>query len=175
MNLIAAVDSLWNIGFRGNLLERIPADLKQFSEKTRGRVVVMGRKTLEALPGQKPLPDRINVVLTRSSYLSVEGIVLCRSMGALQSILSAFKPQDIFLIGGGEVYHALLQCCDHAYITKIHQTYEADTSIVNLDMEDGWELVSEEGPFYFRDDIMYSYCNYKNHSVVPLSEYTFIP
>lgn len=162
MNLIVAVDEKWNIGYKGNLLERIPADMKQFREKTTGKIVVMGRKTLESFPDQKPLPYRTNIVLTRQKSYDGKGSIILHSYDELFDELKKYKRDDIFVIGGGEVYRSLLRYCHTAYITKFHNTYEADTTFPNLDKDINWTLISQEGSFFHRNDLKYSYLVYKN-------------
>lgn len=77
MQAIAAVDLQWGIGYQGNLLQRIPADMKFFKEKTIGKVVIMGRETFESLPGKQPLKDRINIVLSRDKSFHHENLIIC--------------------------------------------------------------------------------------------------
>lgn len=162
MNILAAADLNWNIGYKGDLQVRIPDDLKRFKAITLGKVVVMGRKTLESLPGQKPLPMRTNIVLTRQSQFHCEGPVICHSIEELFEYLRDFNPDDIYLIGGGELFGALLPYCRLAYITRINKAFPADAGMPDLDADDSWELVGSEGPCYFKDGIYYSYMLYKN-------------
>lgn len=162
MNFIVAVDENWNIGYRGKLLERISADMKQFREKTTGKIVVMGRKTLESFPDQKPLPHRTNIVLTRQQNYDGKGSIILHSYNELFDELGKYNRDDIFVIGGGEVYRALLPYCHTGYITKFHNTYEADTDLPNLDKDSNWYLISKEGPHLYRNALKYSYLLYKN-------------
>ena len=83
MNLIAAVDLNWGIGYNCELLEKIPEDMKYFKEKTLGKVIVMGRTTFESLPNKKPLEQRINIVLTKNKNYNCEGVILCYSLEEL--------------------------------------------------------------------------------------------
>lgn len=168
MNFIVAVDEEWNIGNNGGLLVWIPEDLKQFKAKTINRVVVMGRKTLESFPGGKPLPDRANIVLTRQKSLPVQGIEVCNSYTELFHILKKYNDDDIFIIGGGEIYNVLIPYCTIGYVTKIHKTFPADTCIMNLDKDENWKLLKEEGPYEYKDNISYSYLKYQNMQVKPL-------
>ncbi len=78
MYLIAAVSKSWGIGYQGALLFHIPRDMRFFREKTMGGTVIMGRKTLESMPGGKPLPERQNIVLSETMNEVPKGIVLCR-------------------------------------------------------------------------------------------------
>ena len=83
MNMIAAVDSNWAIGNKNQLLVSIPADMKMFRQETTGKVVVMGRKTLESFPNQKPLPNRTNIVVTRNKSYKVDGAIVVYSIEEL--------------------------------------------------------------------------------------------
>lgn len=168
MNFIAAVDQNWNIGRDGALLQPISADLKQFKEKTWKRVVVLGRKTLKTFPGGKPLEGRTNIILSRQQDFSVEGGIVCHSITELFSLLSSYRDEDIFVVGGGEIYNKLIPYCKTGLITKIHKSYPADTSIINLDAEQNWRIVKQEGPFHFKEDIYYSYLEYYNSEVVTM-------
>ena len=99
MNLIAAADENWAIGKDGGLLAHLPGDMKFFRETTKGRVVVMGRRTLESFPGGKPLKNRVNVVLTKSGLSAPEDVVICRSVEETLEYLTQYGNDDIFIIG----------------------------------------------------------------------------
>jgi len=83
MKAIAAVDLNWGIGYRGNLLERIPEDMKFFKQMTIGKVVIMGRKTFESLPGKEPLKDRVNIVLSKNEGFNNRKVTICRTLDEL--------------------------------------------------------------------------------------------
>lgn len=168
MNFIVAVDKDWNIGNNGNLLLAIPDDLKQFREKTINRVVVLGRRTLQTFPGGKPLAGRTNIILTRQKNFSAEDAIICHSFAELFQQLAIYKDDDIFIIGGGEIYDKLIPYCKTGYVTKINKSYPADTSIVNLDKKSNWKIIKEEGPYLFKEDIYYSYLVYQNSQVLPM-------
>jgi dihydrofolate reductase len=168
MNFIVAVDEEWNIGNNGGLLVRIPEDMKQFKAKTVNRVVVMGRKTLVSFPGGKPLPDRINIVLTRQKDFLMQGVEVCGSYTDLFNMLKKYNDDDVFIIGGGEIYNNLIPYCEKGYITKIHKVYPADTRIMDLDKEENWSIIKKEGPYTYKDSISYSFLQYKNNQVKPL-------
>lgn len=156
MNLIAAVDRNWAIGLDGKLLVRIPADMKYFRRMTSGKVVVMGRKTLESFPQQQPLPNRINVVLTRNRDYTVPGALVVHSMEEAMKTLSKYPPEDIFVIGGEQIYRLFLPCCERAYITKVDYAYDADAHFPDLDKDPEWEL-EEEGEEQTLFDLVFSF------------------
>ena len=156
MDLIVAVDEKWGIGKDGDLLQRISADMKYFRQKTTGNVLVMGRKTLESFPNQKPLPNRVNIVLTANKEYQAEGVLLCHSLEELPGVLKAYEDKQIFVAGGGTVYAQLLPLCETAYVTKIYHTYDADTVFPNLDEHPHWEL-AEKGEEQEENGIRFSF------------------
>lgn len=137
MEIIVAVYDDWGIGKDGTQPIALSADRKFFRETTRGAMVIAGRKTIADFPGQKPLPGRVNVALSRNAA-EIPGFTLCRSPEeAVQLSKSAEK---CFAIGGGTVYQQMLGFCDAAYITKVHVTPESDTFFPNLDADPDWYL-----------------------------------
>ncbi|MBO5098077.1 MAG: dihydrofolate reductase, partial [Agathobacter sp.] len=108
MNLIAAVDKNWAIGKNNQLLVRIPMDQKFFRETTTGKVVVMGRKTLESFPNGLPLKNRTNIVLTRNKNYKVNDAIIVHSMEELHEELKKYNSEDIYIIGGEQIYKALV-------------------------------------------------------------------
>ena len=118
MNLIVAVDSNWAIGKENKLLVSIPQDMKFFRETTKGKVVAMGRKTLESFPGGQPLKNRVNVVLTTDKNYKVKDTVIVHTIEEMVDELKKYDSEDIFVIGGESIYRQLLPYCTKAYITK---------------------------------------------------------
>ncbi|MBZ4669597.1 MAG: dihydrofolate reductase [Epulopiscium sp.] len=165
MNLIVAVDNHWGIGCRGDLLQRIPEDMKFFKEKTLGKVVVMGRATFESLPNKKPLTDRINIILTRNKGYKADGAIICHSLENLFEILENYNSNDIYVIGGEKIYNLLLPYCSKAYVTKIKNQYEADTFFPDLDKLEYWKM-AEEGEIKEYKDILFQFTVYENTHVL---------
>lgn len=159
MNLIAAVDKNWAIGRNNKLLVSIPDDMKFFRETTTGKVVVMGRKTLESFPGKKPLKNRVNIVLTSDNSYQVDGAVIVHDMDELHEELKKYNSQDIYVIGGESIYRQLLDECDVAHITKIDFSYEADAWFPNLDEKAEWVVTadSEEQTYFDLEYYFYKY------------------
>lgn len=150
MKAIVAVDKNWGIGKDGNLLVRIPEDMKNFKQTTINHVVIMGRKTMESM-GCKPLKDRLNIVLTRNYDINYPGFVFVHSETELIHYL---KDHDLFgeswVIGGSEIYNLLLKYCMEVHITKIDAVFEADTYFNNLDTnKDWWEATSIDTPIVY--------------------------
>ena len=159
MNLIAAVDENWAIGKNNQLLVRIPADQKFFREMTTGKVVVMGRKTLESFPNGQPLKNRTNIVLTHNKDYAVKDAVVVHSMDELHEELKKYDSDDVFVIGGEKIYEQLLYECDVAHITKIDFAYDADAYFPNLDQNPDWEITgdSEEQTYFDLEYYFYRY------------------
>ncbi len=164
MNLIVAVDRNWGIGYEGELLTRIPEDMKQFKKKTVGQVVVMGRTTYESLPNGKPLIDRDNIVLSRNDLYTSEGIRLVHSITQLLSVLPEYKDKQIFIIGGESIYHSLLPYCQYAYVTQIDTAFKADRHIMNLDELENWTLISKSERMTYQSLDFY-YTVYENSKI----------
>lgn len=160
MNLIVAVDKNWAIGLKGDLLVSIPQDMKFFRETTKGKVVAMGRKTLESFPNGLPLKNRVNIVLTTDKNYNGRGAVLVHSVEEMVAELQKYNEEDIFVIGGETIYRQLLPYCKKAYITKIDHAYHADTYFPNLDDDPEWEMtgISEEQTYF---DLEYVFTIYE--------------
>lgn len=160
MNLILSADNNWAIGKDNKLLVRIPEDMKFFRETTTGKVVVMGRKTLESFPNGLPLKNRTNIVLTTNPSYQVKNAIVVHSKAELDQELKKYDSDDIYVIGGGSIYKMLLKECDTAHVTKINYTYEADTYFPNLDEDPEWELAADsEEQTYF--DLEYYFLKYR--------------
>ena len=160
MNLIVAVDKNWGIGYQNKLLNSIPEDMKYCRETTTGKVVVMGRKTLESFPNGLPLKNRTNIVITGDHTYKAKDAIIVHSIEEAVKEASKYDENDVFVIGGGSIYKAMLPYCNTAYVTYINQAYSADTFIPNLDKEVDWVLADESDEnTYF--DIEYFFRTYK--------------
>ena len=159
MNLIAAVDKNWAIGKDNKLLVQIPMDMKFFRETTTGKVVVMGRKTLESFPNGLPLKNRTNIVLTHNQNYDGKGAIVVHSMEELREELKKYNSEDIYVIGGEQIYKALVDDCDVAHITKIDFAYDADAYFPNLDEKPEWKITadSEEQTYFDLEFYFYKY------------------
>ena len=143
MKAILAADKNWGIGYNNRLLVSIPSDMKFFRQTTTGKVVVMGRKTLESFPNGMPLKNRTNIVLTGNQNYQVKDAVIVHSEDELMEELKKYDTDDIYVIGGESVYRMMLPYCDTAYVTKIDRAFQADTFFPNLDEMDEWEMTEE--------------------------------
>lgn len=143
MKAILAADKNWGIGYNNHLLVSIPSDMKFFRQTTTGKVVVMGRKTLESFPNGMPLKNRTNVVLTANQDYQVKDAVIVHSEDELMEELKKYDADDIYVIGGESVYRMMLPYCDTVYVTKIDRAFQADTFFPNLDEMDEWVMTEE--------------------------------
>lgn len=160
MNIIVAVDRNWAIGNRGDLLVRIPSDHKHFREETTGKVVVLGRKTLETFPQGMPLKNRTNIILSHDAKFQVKDAITVHSTEELMERLREYDDEDIYVIGGESVYRQLLPHCSVAHVTKIDHAYEADSFFPNLDEDPEWEITADsDEQTYF--DIAYQFLKYE--------------
>lgn len=160
MNLIVAVDENWAIGYQNKLLVSIPQDMKFFRETTTGKVVVLGRKTLETFPGGQPLKNRTNIVITKDKDYKVKDAIVVHSIEEALEELKKYDSEDIYVIGGDSIYRQMLPYCSLAHVTKIHHEYLADTHFPNLDEMDDWEItgVSDEQTYF---NLEYEFVRYK--------------
>lgn len=142
MILIAAVDKNWGIGKDNKLLKRIPEDLKRFSELTKGNIIIVGRKTLESFKDKKPLPDRVNVVMTMDPNYNCEGAIIVHNLEELSNYIDC-SAATVYVAGGESIYNLLLPYCSKALITKIEGEFEADAHLVDLDETFGFKKTFE--------------------------------
>ena len=171
--LIAAADRHRGIGNKGRLLVTIPEDQALFSRLTAGKIVVLGRKTFQSLPGGRPLPGRVNLVLSRNGAsdrsLFREGqaadVFVCRSvpeaLAKIDSLLAEknLTDGDVWIAGGEEIYRAFLPYCRTAFVTRIDYAYEADAYLPDLEQE-GFRIQERSGERTFFD-ICYEFARYE--------------
>lgn len=167
MKFIVAVDEKWGIGKNGDLLLSIPDDMRYYRETTRGKVVVMGYNTLLSLPGGKPQPARLNIVLADIPSLRVSGAVVCGSMEQFLRLCGCFAPDDVFVIGGGSIYRQMMPYCCEAHITKMRFDGEAQVFIPSLDEMPEWSVEAESAQAVWKG-IRYSFATYRNASPTAL-------
>lgn len=167
MKLVVAVDKNWGIGYKGELLARVRADLRYFQSLTKGNVVILGSKTLATFPGGRVLKDRVNIVLSRQKDYAPEGATVVGSVEALLEEIKKYETDTVFVIGGATVYEQLLPYCDTAFITKFEKEFESDAFFPNLDNSPNWEL-AECGEEQITNpetdteaDMTFRFCTYK--------------
>lgn len=163
MKAIVAVDKDWGIGKDGNLLVKISEDMKRFKNITYNNAVIMGRKTMESL-GYEPLPHRLNIVLTRNYELYYPGFIYAHNKKELMGYLNYHNIMDkSFVIGGGEIYKLLLPECSSVIVTKINESFNADTYFPNLDNMKEWYKGFTD-VLHYENGIRFTYINYVNIS-----------
>lgn len=165
MIAIAAVDPNWGIGYKGDLLISLPEDQKGvFRKYTAGNTVVFGRKTLATFKDEKLLPKRVNIIMTRNPLFEKEGAVILHSFDELKEYRETHPDEEIFLIGGEEIYNSLIGLCDKAIITKIKKEFTADAFFPNLDEDPDWELVETEPEIMSEKGVAFNVCHYRRRS-----------
>lgn len=155
MQAIVAVSQSWGIGKGGDLLFRLPSDLRRFKAMTTGHTVIMGRKTLDSLPGGKGLPHRRNLVLSRQSDFAPDRAEVIHSV---EDILKTAE-DDAFVIGGQQVYEQLLPYCARVHVTKVLSDPEADAFFPDLDKLPEWKVASA-GEMLTENGLSFQYVEY---------------
>ena len=143
ISMIAAVDQNNAIGYNNNLLCHLPNDLQFFKACTWGLPILMGRKTLNSL-NNKPLPGRLNIVLSNSELASSnQHIIHCNNIAqAIATVAQQYK--QLMVIGGATIYEQLLPYCSCIYLTQIaHQFLQADAYFPHFNKDNNWQLVKE--------------------------------
>ena len=158
MKAIVAVDQKWGIGFKGNLLVKLPGDMRYFRERTLGKILVVGRETLKTFPGGTALPGRTTVCLTRDRSCSVdygtivgiaqnpEYLAECKIVNSIEGcldFLSNFSPEDVFVVGGASIYEQFLPYCETCLVTRINAEFEADSFFIDLDNHSDFSMIWE--------------------------------
>ena len=136
--MIAAVAENNALGKNNDLLLHLPNDFKRFKEITSGHYIIMGRKTFDSFP--KPLPNRTHVIISRQNNLEKEGCIVVQDLEKALAVCP--KNEDIFIIGGGEIYKQFMTFADQLDITRVHDSFDADVYFPEIDSEI-WELTTE--------------------------------
>lgn len=139
VSIIVAIAQNGTIGDKNSLLWHIKEDMRFFRTTTSGHAVIMGRKTFESL-GSKPLPKRTNIVITRADR-SFDGALTAHSLD--EAVAMAAGDEEIFVIGGAQIYAEALKGADRLYITRVYRDYEGDTAFPDINLSE-WRLVAEE-------------------------------
>ena len=155
MFAIAAVSQNWGIGKDNHLLFHISADMKRFRELTEGKTVLMGRKTLQSLPGGKGLPRRRNIVLTANPGFTAPDAEITHT--PVQAVFTA--GEEAAIIGGESVYRLFLPLCERVYITKVFSDAEADAFFPDLDADPRWQ-VEHESEVFEENGLRYQFVDY---------------
>ncbi len=163
ISAIVAVDENYGIGYQGELLCRIPSDLRRFKGLTTNNVVVMGRKTWDSLP-TKPLPNRTNIVITNNvdGFQLKNGVIFTTLDLLKETICEISEVYDVFIIGGSQIYKELLPYCKIVHLTRIHKPFEnVDTYFPKIEEDENWEAEIIGDIFRTDDGLEYQFCVYK--------------
>ena len=160
MKMIVCVAEDFGIGLNNDLLFSLPPDMKFFRETTTGKVIIMGRGTLDSFPGGRALKNRTNIVLTRDKNFSREGVESFNSKEEILEYVKNFDSDDVFIIGGGQIYEMFKDVCDEALITKVRKKVPCDTFFFNIDEDEEWYLDSES-EIMEHEGLKFSFCTYK--------------
>ena len=141
---IVHADKEWGIGKNNDMMFSLPKDMKFFRETTMGHTVVMGGKTLRSFPNQKPLKNRVNIVLSRGQVC--DECVFVRDFDELKTELKKRENEEIYIIGGGVIYREMLPYCHKALVTKVDAVGGAEVFFPNLDENPNFKCVDEGEP-----------------------------
>ena len=142
ISIIVAIAENGAIGYKGDLIYHLSADLRRFKELTTGNTVIMGRKTFQSLP-KGALPNRRNIVLTRQKDLSFPGAEVYSSLD--EALTHCTRDEKTYIIGGAQIYILALQLADELEITLVHDTpAQADTFFPEFGSDESWHLVNRE-------------------------------
>ena len=163
MNLIVAVSKDFAIGKNNNLLFNLPTDMKFFREMTLNKVVIMGEKTYLSLP-KRPLPNRINIVLSDNKNFYDDNIIIVRNLDDLFDKINKYPKDNVMVCGGASVYNLLMDYCEKAYITKIDKIVDADTFINNIENLTNWELINCSETIK-ENNLEFKFCTFLNKQI----------
>lgn len=161
MIAIVNVTKNWGIGFENALLVHLSADLQVFRQMTLGKTVIYGRKTLETFPNQKPLKGRRNLILSKNPNFSAEGAEVFSDTEQLLAAVKDLPSEEVFVIGGAEVYRELLPYCTAACVTKTDIDVPADRFFPNLDALPNWRIEKASLPLE-ENGVEFRYIYYVN-------------
>jgi dihydrofolate reductase len=144
LSIIVAAAQNNVIGKDNSLIWNLPADMKFFKEKTKGHAVITGRKNYESIPEKyRPLPDRTNIVITRQLDYNAKGAIVVSSIDeAIKYVQTHFANQEIFIIGGAEIFKQTIDMCQKVYLTRIHHTFQGNAFFPELPSSD-WKLTKQ--------------------------------
>lgn len=155
ISIIVATSKNRVIGMNNKIPWHLPLDFKYFKEKTSGSSIIMGRKTFDSIG--KPLPNRDNIIITRNKDLKIDGCIIVNS---LEDAIKVAKSEEIFIIGGSEIYNTSLSIADKIYLTLVHDTFEGDAFFPELSAE--WIKVNrKDNPIDDKHKYKYSFIEYE--------------
>ena len=160
MKMIVCVSENYGIGKGNGLLFSLPPDMKLFRETTMGKVIIMGRATLDSFPNGAALKNRVNIVLTRDKNFSRENVLAFNSVDEILEHIGQYPTEDCYVIGGAEIYKLFEPYCDEAVVTKVKKTVDADKFFFNIDESASWEKYYESEKME-HEGTEFVFCRYK--------------
>ena len=158
IKILVAFDENRVIGKNNTLIWHLPADLQRFKALTTGHVIIMGRKTYESIG--KPLPNRTTIVITRQAEFNSEGIITVHSLGEAILKAKSISREDIYIVGGAEIYQLSLAHADQILVTQLHDIFDGDAYFPEIPL-DAWEIVErEKGVTDEKNKFQYSFLTY---------------
>ena len=158
LKILVAFDENRVIGKNNTLIWHLPADLKRFKALTIGHVIIMGRKTFESIG--KPLPNRTTIVISRQADLKIEGAIIAHSVEEAILKAKSITREDIFIVGGAEIYALSLALADQILVTQLHDIFEGDAYFPEIPLAT-WEITEKErGITDEKNAYQYSYITY---------------
>jgi len=158
LKILVAFDENRVIGKNNTLIWHLPADLKRFKSLTTGHVIIMGRKTFESIG--KPLPNRTTIVISRQADLQIEGVIIAHSVEEAILKAKSITREDIFIVGGAEIYALSLALADQILVTQLHDIFEGDAYFPEIPLA-SWEITEKErGVTDEKNAYQYSYITY---------------
>ena len=156
VTIVVAISENHAIGKDNKLLWYLPNDLKHFKEITTGHTVIMGRKTYESVG--KPLPKRRNIIITRQE-INIEGCEVVNSIEAALALCA--NEEEVFIVGGAEIYKQALKLTDRIYLTIVHQNFEADSFFPEIPKQYWKEVYREDHQPDEKNLLPYSFITYE--------------
>lgn len=158
LKILVAFDENRVIGKNNTLIWHLPADLKRFKTLTTGHVIIMGRKTFESIG--KPLPNRTTIVISRQADLKIDGAIITHSVEEAILKAKSITREDIFIVGGAEIYALSLALADQILVTQLHDIFDGDAYFPEIPSE-SWEVTeNERGITDEKNAYQYSYITY---------------
>lgn len=159
VKILVACDENRVIGKDNALIWHLPADLKRFKALTTDNVIIMGRKTFDSIG--KALPNRINIVITRQKDYAVEGVEVVHSLEEAILKAKSLRKDDIFVIGGAEIYHLAMDMADQILLTQLHDIFEGDAFFPKIE-DENWEIIEKvKGETDEKNPYQYSFITYQ--------------
>jgi len=158
LKILVAFDENRVIGKNNTLIWHLPADLKRFKALTTGHVIIMGRKTFESIG--KPLPNRTTIVISRQTDLKIEGVIITHSVEEAILKAKSVTREDIFIVGGAEIYALSLPLADQILVTQLHDIFEGDAFFPEIPLDTWVVSERERGVTDEKNAYQYSYLTY---------------